>query len=117
MKIYNLPSREQWAEVVARPTFDNSQLRELVSGLLTQIREGGDEVLKELEAKFDHCTLDQLEVQPSEFDEAIVNIRLGRCHLSCLKKYCPIPRVSASNIREGGDSAGCDLLAEGYCNR
>lgn len=74
MKIYNLPSRDQWAEIVSRPTFDNSQLRELVSGLLQDIKNGGDKVLKELEAKFDHCTLDQLEVQPSEFDEALVKI-------------------------------------------
>ena len=70
MNIYNLPSRAQWSEITARPTFDNSQLRDLVGGLLAQIKEGGDKVLKELEQKFDHCSLESLSVQPCEFDSA-----------------------------------------------
>ena len=74
MKIYNLPDRSKWAEITARPTFDNSQLRGLVSDLLAQIKEGGDAVLKELEEKFDHCKLETLEVQPNEFDEALLDI-------------------------------------------
>jgi histidinol dehydrogenase len=41
-----------------------------VSGLLQQIREGGDKVLRELEAKFDHCTLTDLQVSADEFAEA-----------------------------------------------
>lgn len=74
MTIYNLPNKDQWSEICARPTFDNSQLRDLVGGLLQQIREGGDKVLIELEEKFDKCKLENLEVQQSEFDEALVNI-------------------------------------------
>lgn len=70
MKVYTYPERSQWAEIVQRPTFDNSQLRDLVSGLLQQIREGGDAVVRELEARFDHCTLTDLRVRPEEFDEA-----------------------------------------------
>ena len=41
-----------------------------MSGLLQQIREGGDKVLRELEAKFDHCTLTDLQVSADEFAEA-----------------------------------------------
>ena len=70
MKVYRYPGKDQWNEVVARPTFDNSQLRDLVSGILSQIKEGGDEVIKQLEEKFDHCQLTSLEVQPNEFEEA-----------------------------------------------
>ncbi|MBQ0057097.1 MAG: histidinol dehydrogenase [Bacteroidales bacterium] len=70
MTTYLYPDKSQWAEIVERPTFDNSQLRDLVSGLLAQIREGGDKVLRELEAKFDHCELDSLAVSEAEFDEA-----------------------------------------------
>lgn len=74
MTIYNLPDKEQWAEIVARPTFDNSQLRELVSGILSEIKEGGDAVVKAMEEKFDHCKLESLEVSQIEFDEALATI-------------------------------------------
>lgn len=70
MTIYTYPERAEWSEIVKRPTFDNSQLRDLVAGLLEQIRLGGDAVVKELEAKFDHCQLDALQVSEAEFAEA-----------------------------------------------
>lgn len=70
MTTYLYPDKQQWAEIVQRPVFDNSQLRDLVGGLLQQIREGGDRVLIELEEKFDHCRLTSLQVSEAEFDEA-----------------------------------------------
>jgi len=70
MTTYIYPERAQWNDIVKRPTFDNSQLRDLVAGLLQQIREGGDKVLRELEAKFDHCQLQDLQVCGAEFEEA-----------------------------------------------
>ncbi len=70
MTIYNYPQRSEWAEIVKRPTFDNSQLKDLVSSLLEDIRKGGDEVVKQLEAKFDHCSLTELRVSDVEFNEA-----------------------------------------------
>lgn len=70
MTTYLFPDKSQWNEIVKRPTFDNSQLRDLVDGLLQQIREGGDKVVMELEAKFDHCHLSQLAVTAAEFEEA-----------------------------------------------
>jgi len=70
MTTYLYPDKKEWSEIVKRPTFDNSQLRDLVAGLLQQIREGGDKVLRELEAKFDHCQLQDLQVSGAEFEEA-----------------------------------------------
>ena len=74
MTTYLYPTKDQWEEIIQRPTFDNSQLRDLVSGLLQQIKEGGDKVLKELEAKFDHCELTELKVSDAELQEAAANI-------------------------------------------
>ena len=74
MTTYLYPTKDQWEEIIKRPTFDNSQLRDLVSGLLQQIKEGGDKVLKELEAKFDHCELTDLKVSDAELQEAAANI-------------------------------------------
>jgi histidinol dehydrogenase len=67
---YLYPDKQEWSEIIKRPTFDNSELRDLVAGLLQQIREGGDKVLRELEAKFDHCVLTNLQVSADEFAEA-----------------------------------------------
>lgn len=74
MTKYLYPERSQWADIVKRPTFDNSQLRDLVSDLLTQIREGGDLILKALEEKFDHARLTDLRVSEAEFEDARKNI-------------------------------------------
>ena len=74
MQTYKYPSRTEWDEIIKRPTFDNSQLRDLVSDLLSQIKEGGDKVLRELEAKFDHCQLTDLQVSEAELQEAAANI-------------------------------------------
>ena len=74
MTTYIYPDKSAWPEIIQRPTFDNSQLRDLVSGLLQQIKEGGDKVLKELEAKFDHCELTELKVSDAELLEAAANI-------------------------------------------
>lgn len=70
MTIFTYPGHEQWAEIVQRPTFDNSKLHDLVSDLLEQIRQGGDDVVRQLEAKFDHCQLTELRVSDAEFAEA-----------------------------------------------
>jgi len=74
MTVYTYPERSQWADIVRRPTFDNSQLHDLVAGLLDQIRQGGDEVIRELEAKFDHCQLTDLRVSEAEFAAAAAQI-------------------------------------------
>lgn len=70
MNTYLFPDKSLWDEIIQRPTFDNSQLRDLVGGLLQQIKEGDDKVLKELEAKFDHCELTDLKVSDAEIQEA-----------------------------------------------
>lgn len=70
MTQYIYPERSQWAEIIARPVFDNSQLRGMVSDLLDQIRRGGDQVVRDLEARFDHCELSDLRVSEAEMDEA-----------------------------------------------
>lgn len=70
MTTYLYPEKSEWADIVKRPTFDNSRLQELVGGLLARIREGGDRVVRELEAQFDHCELTVLAVTTEEFEEA-----------------------------------------------
>ena len=70
MKIYRNPSQEQWTEIVARPRLDLTKLNETVSTVLSDIRERGDEAVREYELKFDKAQLDALAVSEQEMDEA-----------------------------------------------
>jgi len=70
MKIYRNPGQEQWAEIVARPRLDLTKLNETVSTVLSDIRERGDEAVREYELKFDKAQLDALAVSEQEMDEA-----------------------------------------------
>ena len=74
MTIYQYPQRSEWADIIKRPTFDNSQLRDLVSNLLDDIRHEGDAMIRQLEAQFDHCQLTDIQVSDDEFKEASLTI-------------------------------------------
>ena len=53
---------------------DVSQLNETVSGILRDVKERGDEAVKQYEAKFDHVELDTLAVSGEEIDEAMQQV-------------------------------------------
>ena len=74
MTIYQYPQRSEWADIIKRPTFDNSQLRDLVTNLLDDIRREGDAMIRQLEARFDHCELSDIRVSDDEFKEASKSI-------------------------------------------
>ena len=103
MTVYNYPTRDEWQDIVKRPVFDNSQLRDLVKDLLNQIREGGDAVVRQLEAKFDHCELTDLRVSDEEMQQAATLIsadladaicmsaaNISRFHASQRGMYCQV---------------------------
>lgn len=70
MKIIKYPNKGQWAELLARPAFDNSSLTETVRGVLNDVRTRGDVAVKEYELKFDKVELDSLCVSATEIEEA-----------------------------------------------
>ena len=70
MKIYKNPKREQWGEITARPRLDLTKLNETVSAVLADIRQRGDEAVREYELKFDKAELTDLAVSEAEMDEA-----------------------------------------------
>ena len=70
MKTYRYPKKEQWAEIVARPRLDLTKLNETVSTVLNDIRQRGDEAVREYELKFDKAILSNLAVTEQEMDEA-----------------------------------------------
>ena len=70
MKIYKYPSKEQWSEIVERPRLDLTKLNETVATVLADIKQRGDEAVREYELKFDKAELTTLAVTEQEMDEA-----------------------------------------------
>ncbi len=70
MKIYKNPTKAQWAEIIARPRLDLTQLNETVSQVLADVRQRGDAAVKDYELKFDKATLPSLAVTEEEMAQA-----------------------------------------------
>ena len=70
MKIYKNPSKDRWAEIIARPRLDLTKLNDTVATVLADVKARGDEALKEYELKFDKAELRSLAVTEAEMDEA-----------------------------------------------
>ena len=70
MTIYRNPKRTQWGEITSRPRLDLAQLNETVTTVLNDVRQRGDEAVKEYELKFDKAALTSLAVSEQEMQEA-----------------------------------------------
>ena len=70
MKIYKNPSKDRWAEIIARPRLDLTKLNDTVATVLADVKARGDEAVKEYELKFDKAELKSLTVTEAEMDEA-----------------------------------------------
>lgn len=70
MQIIKYPGRNEWAQLVERPHLDISQLNGIVSSVLDDIRQRGDEAVKHYEQKFDKVELSSLAVTEAEMTEA-----------------------------------------------
>ena len=70
MNIIRYPKRNEWENLVKRPHLDVSQLNATVASVLEDVKNRGDEAVREYEEKFDHAHLHQLAVSPAEIEEA-----------------------------------------------
>lgn len=70
MKVYRYPEEKEWAQLLKRPTKDAAQLNDTVSSVLREVRERGDEAVREYEECFDKVRLDTLAVSEAEMKEA-----------------------------------------------
>jgi len=70
MKVIRYPRREEWDEIVRRPVRDAADLNATVSAVLGDVRQRGDEAVREYEERFDHVRLESLAVSEQEMEEA-----------------------------------------------
>ena len=70
MKIIINPERKDWERLLKRPQHDTSSLNEIVSGVLNEIKNEGDDAVRRYELKFDKADLKELAVGEEEMTEA-----------------------------------------------
>lgn len=70
MKLINLPSEDQWPDLLSRPALDIEKLFDAVRSLINKVRTEGDRALLELEERFDAVRLSTLAVTPEEMEAA-----------------------------------------------
>ena len=122
MKIYNNPPKSAWPALLQRPAKDLGSLRASVSEIMRSVKEGGDEKLKELTARFDKVELAELAVDAAtiaaageklspELREAIQTAKsnIERFHLAQQTKVTEIetmPGVTCWREARGIDKVG-----------
>lgn len=91
MKIIINPERKDWGSLLKRPQHDTSSLNEIVSGVLNEIKNEGDDAVRRYELKFDKADLKELAVGEEEMTEA-----------ECLvpEELKSALKTAASNIRK-----------------
>ena len=70
MKYYKFPTEEELGELLKRPVRDAEDLNATVRSVLCDIRQRGDEAVREYEERFDHVRLETLCVTEQEMVEA-----------------------------------------------
>ncbi len=69
-KIYN-PNKENWKEILKRPTQSFKDIEETVKGIFNEIQTNGDVAVAKYTALFDGIALENIEVSNQEIQEAI----------------------------------------------
>ena len=70
MQVIKYPSREDWASLLTRPTFDSTALFGTVQKVLDDVRKRGDKAVKEYTLQFDKVSTDIIEASKEEIAEA-----------------------------------------------
>jgi histidinol dehydrogenase len=67
MKIISFPERSEWPELLARPVQESETIERVVQPILKQVKEQGDQALRELSLKFDQVALQELAFSADAF--------------------------------------------------
>lgn len=70
MQIISYPKKENWAEILRRPTFEGEDLSPIVSAVLNDVKVNGDKALRKYTNQFDGVEISEFLVSEFEFQEA-----------------------------------------------
>lgn len=71
MKLYYLPEKEKWADILSRPTDKQKEIDESVQKTIEIVKRQGDAGLMALTEKYDHWKPNTLLANEQEFEEAM----------------------------------------------
>ncbi len=105
-KIYN-PKREDWKDLLKRPTQTVWDIEDTVNLVFNEVNHGGDEVIKKYTEKFDRVSLDELLVSTSEIeaaklvvsDELKAAIHLAKGNIETFHKSQKTDRVEVETVK------------------
>lgn len=122
MKEIKFPSRSEWANILARPSFDNAALQGTVKSVLDRVKLEGDKAVNAYTEQFDGVRLEEVLVTEFEIEEAIhslpaelklaieqaaTNIRLFHStQLSAIQKIETMPGVQCWRKSVGIERVG-----------
>jgi histidinol dehydrogenase len=70
MNIFEFPKKEQYAEILKRPTMSFDEIEQKVRPIILEVKEKGDEALIKFALEFDNILLDNFKVDLSEIQNA-----------------------------------------------
>ena len=70
MKVIKNPSKSNWFELTKRPEIERNQLNQIVSDIISNVKENGDQAIYEYTEKFDKAQLSSLLVSNQEIESA-----------------------------------------------
>ncbi len=68
------PAREQWPQLMQRAVAETRELHDTVAHIMANVKQHGDQALRDYAAKFDHVDLGDLAVSQAEIDEASASL-------------------------------------------
>ncbi len=75
MQTFINPEEMKWAEIIRRPQIDNAELKNIVSVILQEIKQNGDEAVKKYSFQFDGAELNDLKIGEDEIGEALLFVK------------------------------------------
>lgn len=74
MKIYTRPDKQDWDQLITRPSFDQGKLNQKVISIINNVRINGDAALLKYSQQFDGAVPEKLQVSEPEIQEAIAKV-------------------------------------------
>jgi histidinol dehydrogenase len=71
------PSRDNWPELIKRPVFDSQDLEPIVMGIINNVKQLGDQAVKNYSSQFQGFSPDNLWVNEDEIREAVLSVNKG----------------------------------------
>lgn len=74
MEVFTNPARELWSEICRRPQISGNELDSAVREILKQVRDSGDDAVRELTLRFDKASVTTLRVSDQEIANATASL-------------------------------------------